>query len=63
MAKAIVKQGMAAVVLPLVAYVRGYIWGARPEKKADPATGETRATETPTTPGKTDEGGTPPSES
>ena len=63
LANAIVKQGMAAVVLPLVAYVRGYIWGAQPGKKADPAARETRATETSTTPGKTDEGGTPPSES
>ncbi len=33
LANAIAKQGMAAVVLPLVAYVRGYIWGAQPEKK------------------------------
>ncbi len=57
LANAITKQGMAAVVLPLVAYVRGYIWGAQPEKKADPA-----ARETPTTPGKSDEGGTTPSE-
>ena len=63
LAKAIVKQGMAAVVLPLVAYVRGYIWGARPEKKADPAATETPATETPTTPGKSGESGTTPSES
>ena len=63
LAKAIVKQGMAAVVLPLVAYVRGYIWGAQLEKKADRAATETPATETPTTPGKTGDSGTTSSES
>ena len=63
LAKAIATQGMAAVVLPLVAYGRGYIWGAQPEKKADPAATETPTTETPTTPGKTGESGTTPSES
>ena len=58
LAKAIAKQGMAAVVLPLVAYVRGYVWGVRPEKKAEPA-----ATEMPTTSGKSGESRTTPSES
>ncbi len=52
LANAIAKQGMAAVVLPLMAYVRGYIWGAQPEKKADPAATETPAAEAPTKPGK-----------
>ena len=62
LAKAIAKQGMAAVVLPLVAYVRGYIWGAQPEKKAAPAAPETPATETPTTPRKSGKSRTAPSE-
>jgi hypothetical protein len=38
LAKAIAKEGMAAVVLPLVAFVHAYVWGARREKKdSDPA--------------------------
>ncbi|MEE8500998.1 MAG: gene transfer agent family protein [Kiloniellales bacterium] len=53
LAKAIAKEGMAAVVLPLVAFVHGYVWGAQPEKKAGP-------TETPTTSG---DGQATPSES
>ncbi len=31
--KAIAREGMAAVVLPLVAFVRAFIWGVQPEKK------------------------------
>ncbi len=33
LAKAIAREGMAAVVLPLVAFVRAYVWGGQPEKK------------------------------
>ena len=37
MAKAIAREGMAAAVLPLIAYLRGYVWGMQPEKKdSDP---------------------------
>ena len=56
LAKAIAKEGMAAVVLPLVAFVHGYVWGAQPEKKAGP-------TETPATPSTSGDGQATPSES
>ena len=56
LAKAIAQEGMAAVVLPLVAFVHGYVWGAQPEKKAGP-------TETPTTPSTSGDGQATPSES
>ena len=56
LAKAIAKEGMAAVVLPLVAFVHGYVWGAQPEKKAGPA-------ETPATPSTSGDGQATPSES
>ncbi|MEE9209068.1 MAG: gene transfer agent family protein [Kiloniellales bacterium] len=36
LAKAIAREGMAAVVLPLVAFVHAYVWGGGHEKK-DPA--------------------------
>ncbi len=56
LAKAIAKEGMAAVVLPLVAFVHGYVWGAQLEKKAGPA-------ETPATPSTSGDGQATPSES
>ncbi len=56
LAKAIAKEGMAAVVLPLVAFVHGYVWGAQAEKKAGP-------TETPATPSTSGDGQATPSES
>ena len=55
LAKAIAKEGMAAVVLPLVAFVHGYVWGAQAEKKAGP-------TETPATPSTSGAGQATPSE-
>ena len=39
LAKVIAREGMAAVVLPLVAFVHGYVWGAQREKKAIGAAG------------------------
>ncbi len=44
LAKAIAKEGMAAVVLPLVAFVHAYVWGGGHEKKdSDPAPEATAA--------------------
>ncbi len=38
LAKAIAQAGMAAVVMPLVAYVHAYVFGGQPEKKdSEPA--------------------------
>jgi hypothetical protein len=34
LAEAVAEQGAASLVVPLIAFARGYIWGGRAEKKA-----------------------------